>query len=200
MGTLEVIYDYESIKADTSIKKRKFDKKASMYQFDFLLPTIPKLKLDEYVGGTPLYKFDLLGMKDVLVKYDGSNPSSSYKDRASSIAINKAIDEGNDILFCASTGNAASSLAMLNANTEMKTYIFRVAIEEDPFEDGKMAYHAYCPSLKGASTWGHTKEEAMKNIREVVEMTVESMIEHGELIPEDPDVQIFSELRVAVTV
>ena len=82
---------------------------------------------------------------------------------------------------------------------EMKTYIFKVAIEEDPFDDGKMAYHAYCPSLKGASTWGHTKEEAMKNIREVVEMTVESMIEHGESIPEEPDVQIFSELRVAVT-
>jgi predicted RNase H-like HicB family nuclease len=83
---------------------------------------------------------------------------------------------------------------------EMKTYIFKVAIEEDPFDDGKMAYHAYCPSLKGASTWRYTKEEALKNIREVVEMTVESMIEHGESIPEKPDVQIFSELRVAVTV
>ncbi len=124
MGTLEVIYDYESLKADASIKERLFYNKASMYQFDFLLPTESKLKLDEYVGGTPLYKFDLLGLKDVLVKYDGSNPSSSYKDRASSIAINKAIDEGNEILFCASTGNAASSLAMLNAHTPMKTYIF----------------------------------------------------------------------------
>jgi|GEM_PF-801517 len=70
---------------------------------------------------------------------------------------------------------------------EMKTYIFKVAIEEDPFDDGRMAYHAYCPSLKGASTWGHTKEEAMKNIREVVEMTVESMIEHGESIPEEDE-------------
>jgi len=124
LGTLEVIYDYESIKKETVVKERKFNQKASMYQFDFLLPTESKLKLDEYIGGTPLYKFDLLGMKDVLVKYDGSNPSSSYKDRASSVAINKALDEGNDILFCASTGNAASSLAMLNAHTEMKTYIF----------------------------------------------------------------------------
>ncbi|MHA2309107.1 MAG: threonine synthase, partial [Candidatus Heimdallarchaeaceae archaeon] len=135
MGTLEVVYDYESIKADTSLKDRKFDKKASMYQFDFLLPTKSKLKFDEYVGGTPLYKFNLLGMKDVLVKYDGSNPSSSYKDRASSIAINKAIDEGNEILFCASTGNAASSLAMLNAHTPMKTYIFVPAA----IPDGKRA-------------------------------------------------------------
>ena len=50
-------------------------------------------------------------------------------------SINKAIDEGNDILFCASTGNAASSLAMLNANTDMKTYIFVPAA----IPDGKRA-------------------------------------------------------------
>ncbi|MCE7748249.1 MAG: threonine synthase [Candidatus Heimdallarchaeota archaeon] len=124
MGTLEVIYDYKTIKKSSSVTEKKFDNKASMYQFDFLLPTKPKGKFDDYVGGTPLYKFNLLGIKDVLVKYDGSNPSSSYKDRASSIAINRAIDEGADILFCASTGNAASSLAILNAPTGMRTYIF----------------------------------------------------------------------------
>ncbi len=124
LGTLEVIYDYKTIKKSSSVTEKKFDNKASMYQFDFLLPTKPKGKFDDYVGGTPLYKFNLLGIKDVLVKYDGSNPSSSYKDRASSIAINRAIDEGADILFCASTGNAASSLAILNAHTEMRTYIF----------------------------------------------------------------------------
>ena len=124
LGTLEVIYDYDSIKEESAVKKKKFDKKASMYQFDFLLPIDSKIKFDEYVGGTPLYSFDLLGMKNVLIKYDGSNPSSSYKDRASSIAINRALAEGNDTMFCASTGNAASSLAMLNAQTDMKTYIF----------------------------------------------------------------------------
>ncbi len=124
MGTLEVIYNYETIKDNSKVKQKKFEKKASMYQFDFLLPTESKCKFDEYVGGTPLYKFDLLGIKEVLVKYDGSNPSSSYKDRASSVAINRAIDEGNNTLFCASTGNAASSLAMLNAHTDMNTYIF----------------------------------------------------------------------------
>ena len=63
----------------------------------------------------------------------------------------------------------------------MKTYVFKVEIEEDRFDDGRMAYHAYCPSLKGATTWGYTEAEALKNIREVVEMTVESMIEHGEV-------------------
>ncbi len=31
----------------------------------------------------------------------------------------------------------------------MKTYLFKVVIEEDPYEDGEMAYHAYIPALKG---------------------------------------------------
>ena len=82
----------------------------------------------------------------------------------------------------------------------MKTYVFKVEIEEDRFDDGRMAYHAYCSSLKGATTWGDTEAEALKNLREVIEMTVESMIEHGEAIPEESEVQVFPEPRVAVTV
>jgi len=81
----------------------------------------------------------------------------------------------------------------------MKTYLFRVVIEPD--ED---RWFAYCPVLKdkGGATWGYTKEEALKNIREVVQMTIESMIEHKEKIPEEPEkeVKVFSEPSVAVTV
>ena len=65
----------------------------------------------------------------------------------------------------------------------MITYVFKLVIKEDSFEDGRKAYHAYCPSLKGARTWGYTKEETLKNIREV-EMTIESMVENREQIPE----------------
>lgn len=81
----------------------------------------------------------------------------------------------------------------------MKTYIFRVVVEPD--ED---RWHAYCPVLEkyGAATWGYTKEEALKNIKEVVEMIVEELKEDKEPIPEEPkkEVQTFSEPRVAVTV
>ena len=82
----------------------------------------------------------------------------------------------------------------------MRTYVFEVVVEQDPFDDGTMAYHAYCPALKGATTWGYTEEEALKNVREVVEMTVESMIERAEPIPDQPGIQVFPEPRVAVTV
>jgi len=48
----------------------------------------------------------------------------------------------------------------------MKKFVFTVVIEEDPFEDGRMAYHIYSPALAeyGAATWGFTREEALKFI------------------------------------
>ena len=62
----------------------------------------------------------------------------------------------------------------------MKTCVFKVVMEPD--DD---AWAAYCPALlkQGASTWGYTKEEAIKNIDEVVRMVVQELIEDGEPIP-----------------
>ena len=81
----------------------------------------------------------------------------------------------------------------------MKTYTFKVIVGPD--ED---RWHAYCPALEGqgASTWGYTREEALKHINEVVQLVVGSMTEHGELLPEDStdDVQVTVEPRVTVTV
>jgi predicted RNase H-like HicB family nuclease len=81
----------------------------------------------------------------------------------------------------------------------MKTYSFEVIVEPD---DDR--WHAYCPALedRGASTWGRTREEALKHIDEVVQLVVDSMSEHGERLPEQStnDVQVTVEPRVTVTV
>ena len=69
----------------------------------------------------------------------------------------------------------------------MRSYTFNVVIEDDAFEDGRKAYHAYCPVLKGCHTWGYTYEEALANIQEAVELYVEDVIEAGEDIPVDPN-------------
>ena len=70
----------------------------------------------------------------------------------------------------------------------------------EPDED---RWFALCPILegKGATTWGYTKEEALKNIQEVVQMIVEELVEDGKPIPQEPkeEVQVFSEPRVVVT-
>ena len=60
----------------------------------------------------------------------------------------------------------------------MKSYVFRVVIEEDELEDGGQAFHAYCPALKGCYTWGNTYDEALANIREAAELYVEDPFEH----------------------
>ena len=69
----------------------------------------------------------------------------------------------------------------------MKSYVFPLVIEDDRFEDGRRAYHAFCPALKGCHTWGHTYEEALTNIREAVELYVEDLVEAGESVPIDPE-------------
>ena len=63
----------------------------------------------------------------------------------------------------------------------MKAYVFRIIVEPD--ED---RWVAYSPTLKtqGGATWGYTQEEALENIRQVLQMTVSSMMKHGESIPE----------------
>ena len=69
----------------------------------------------------------------------------------------------------------------------MKSYIFQINVEEDRFEDGRKAYHASCPALKGGHTWEHTYEEVLANIKEAVELYIADLRESGEQIPSDPD-------------
>ena len=87
----------------------------------------------------------------------------------------------------------------------MKTYTFKVIVEPDEDFDGNPSgWHACCPALErhGASTWGETEAEALKRINDVVRMVVDSMLEHGEHIPDEPgdQVEVTVEPRVAVTV
>lgn len=62
----------------------------------------------------------------------------------------------------------------------MKSYVFRVVLEPD-----EQAWRAYIPELevKGGATWGRTKEEALRNIHEVAQLVIESMLEDGEALP-----------------
>ena len=63
----------------------------------------------------------------------------------------------------------------------LKSYLFGVILEPD--ED---QWRAYVPDweAQGAATWGRTREEALKNIQEVMQMLLEEMIEDGDPIPD----------------
>jgi threonine synthase len=65
-------------------------------------------------GGTPLVRSDPLSDEtgcDVWLKYEGANPTGSFKDRGMTLAISKAVEEGAKAVVCASTGNTSASAA-----------------------------------------------------------------------------------------
>ena len=86
----------------------------------------------------------------------------------------------------------------------METYNFNVVVEPDEDFDGNPSgWHAYCPVLEqhGASTWGATEAEALKNIKEAIELWLEVKKEAGEPIPvEEPQAIKNAALTVGVLV
>ncbi|MFW6071109.1 MAG: threonine synthase [Candidatus Bipolaricaulota bacterium] len=125
-GTLEVVYDYEKVGKDFH-QQVKSSSERDIKKYSSLLPIqdledLPPMR----VGGTPLYSFHGLTeeVDEIWIKDDSGNPTASYKDRATVLAIAAARQKGIDTMTCASTGNAASSLAGLAAASNMKTIIF----------------------------------------------------------------------------
>lgn len=128
-GILDVEYDYPYIQQQLAhVSRRAFHEKGMFVYRPFLpiAPTTPEPPL--FIGGTPLYHAPRLakqlGITEVWVKDDGRNPTASFKDRASALAVMKAQEFGAEIVTTASTGNAAAALAGLAASLGQKTVIF----------------------------------------------------------------------------
>jgi threonine synthase len=74
--------------------------------------TTPVVTLME--GGTPLVRSEALSGEtgcDVYLKYEGTNPTGSFKDRGMTVAVSRALEEGAKAVVCASTGNTSASAA-----------------------------------------------------------------------------------------
>lgn len=79
-------------------------------------------------GNTPLIKADNLSKKldlncELYLKYEGSNPTGSFKDRGMTMAVTKAKEEGAESVICASTGNTSASAAAYAAKAGMKAFV-----------------------------------------------------------------------------
>lgn len=127
-GILEVEYDYELVKPLLTrevLQTRPFD----LWRYRELLPIQPSAAQPHLqTGGTPIYHTPrlarALGVRELFVKDEGRNPTGSFKDRASAIGVMKAREFGFEAVACASTGNAASSLAGMAAAMGLRSYIF----------------------------------------------------------------------------
>ena len=128
-GIIDIIYDYEYIKSVLTKEMMAERKNPTMWRYRELLPveeTTPDTPLR--VGMSPLYEeprlAEMLGLGKLWIKDDGQNPTASMKDRASAMAVAKAMEAGAKTIACSSTGNAASSLAGNAAAAGIKTFIF----------------------------------------------------------------------------
>ncbi len=86
----------------------------------------PVITINE--GNTPLIKVDKLAEKiglniNLYVKYEGLNPTGSFKDRGMTMAVSKAVEEGAKAIICASTGNTSAAAAAYGAKAGLKTFV-----------------------------------------------------------------------------
>lgn len=92
-------------------------------------------------GNTPLIRADnvsrqLGGRFDLFIKYEGLNPSGSFKDRGMTAAVSEALGRGAQTVICASTGNTAASAAAYAARAGMKSIVL---IPQGKVAAGKLA-------------------------------------------------------------
>lgn len=127
-GILDVLFDYDAIKQRLS--HALFAKRAcDLWRYQELLPIASNASRPPlHIGWTPIYETPRLsrkiGLAHLFIKDDGRNPTASFKDRASAIGVIKARQFGFSAIACASTGNAASSLAGMAAAMGLASYIF----------------------------------------------------------------------------
>ena len=86
----------------------------------------PVVTLNE--GNTPLIKAENLAKKigidaEIYLKFEGCNPTGSFKDRGMTMAVTKAKESGSGAIICASTGTTSASAAAYGAKAGLKTYV-----------------------------------------------------------------------------
>jgi len=102
---------------DPGVLRKSFDSRdIGVWRYKELLPAFAaKEPVSMHEGGTPLHRCNNigreLGVKNLYIKFDGMNPTGSFKDRGMTVGITKARDLKVKAVVCASTGNTSASLA-----------------------------------------------------------------------------------------
>ena len=126
-GPLEVAYDYDAIRAAVT-RESIAAGPPSIWRYAPFLPASPEGAVDLGAGWTPLVRADRLaaelGLGELWIKNDTMNPTGSFKDRVTSVALTKARELGFKVAACASTGNLANSVAAHAARAGMRSVVF----------------------------------------------------------------------------
>ncbi len=120
-------------------------------------------------GNTPLIRAERLAKEiggdiDLYLKYEGLNPTASFKDRGMTMAVSKAKERGADVIVCASTGNTSASAAAYAARAGLKCVVL--------LPNGKIALGKLAQALMyGATTIAidGNFDDALRIVRELGE-------------------------------
>ena len=130
-------------------------------------------------GNTPLIRLNniprLIGKEvDIYIKYEGLNPTGSFKDRGMTMAVTKAVEEGSRAIICASTGNTSASAAAYAARAGIRAFVL---IPEGKIALGKLAqamiHGAVVIQIKGNFDEGM---ELVKQVGKVTPITIVNSI------------------------
>lgn len=120
-------------------------------------------------GNTPLIRLQniprLLGKDvEIYVKYEGLNPTGSFKDRGMTMAVTKAVEEGSKAIICASTGNTSAAAAAYAARAGITAFVL---IPDGKIAMGKLAqammYGAITLQIRG------NFDDGMRLVKEVAD-------------------------------
>lgn len=120
-------------------------------------------------GNTPLLKLNnipkvLAKEIDIYIKYEGLNPTGSFKDRGMTMAVTKAVEEGSKAIICASTGNTSASAAAYAARAGITAFVL--------IPDGKIALGKLAQGMMHGATVIQIKgnfDEGMQLVKDVAE-------------------------------
>jgi len=151
-GPLEVVYDYDAIRARVSRASIEAGP-ASIWRYREFLP-IAGDPIDVGTGFTPLVKANRLarrlGLKNLYIKNDGGEHAHlSFKDRVVSVALTRARELGFTTVSCASTGNLANSTAAIAAHAGLECCVFIPSDLELGKVLGTLIYNPTLMAVKG---------------------------------------------------
>ncbi|MCG6867885.1 MAG: threonine synthase [Gammaproteobacteria bacterium] len=122
-------------------------------------------------GNTPLIRMHNIPREigrdvEIYVKYEGLNPTGSFKDRGMTMAVTKAVEEGSRAIICASTGNTSASAAAYAARARITAFVV--------IPDGKIALGKLAQAMMHGSVVVQIRgnfDDGMRLVREVAEDT-----------------------------
>ena len=125
-GLLTVKMDLEKVKEMKPADLRS--EPLGVWRYAPFMPVDPVTKVSIQEGGTPLYATpavgNAVGVPNTYVKFEGLNPTGSFKDRGMTVGVSRAKEIGAKVVGCASTGNTSAALSAYASKAGIKCAVF----------------------------------------------------------------------------